>query len=95
MTWRNLMKIECALLAVQERIFFTFLGHPNAHNPLYRTCKIPSGEFYSRSQPCVVVAEHSFYQGKNEQQHTIYTMFNPAVHNTLYRTCTTTLTTRR
>ena len=33
------------------------------------------GEFYGRSKPCVVVAEHRFYKGKTEQQHTVYTRF--------------------
>ena len=27
------------------------------------------------SKPCVVVAENSFYKSKNEQQHTVYTVF--------------------
>ena len=32
-------------------------------------------EFYSRSKPRVVVAEHSFYEDENDQQHTVYTGF--------------------
>ena len=32
------------------------------------------GEFYRRSKPCVVVDEHGFFKGNNEQQHTVYTM---------------------
>ena len=31
------------------------------------------------SKPCVVVAEHSFYKDKNEQQQTVYTVFTTAV----------------
>ena len=37
-----------------------------------------SSILYSRSKPCVVVAEYSFYKGKNERQHTVYTLFTTA-----------------
>ena len=38
---------------------------------------VTQGEVNSRSKPCVIVAEHSFYQGKNERQHRVYDCITP------------------